>query len=523
MDRRNLLALMAGSALTSVMGTQAWAQATGLKAEAFKEVDARAVMVQQMVDTVFSFGEPGFEEVRTSAYLTGVLEQNGFKVQRGVAGIPTAFIATWGEGGPLIALGSDIDGLRGLSQIPGVPKPTPMVAGAPGHGEGHNAGMPLMIAAAIAAKKVMTDHKIPGRLMLWPGVAEELIGSKAHYVQAGLFKDVDACIFAHVADKFGTAWGDLANNAAVSVEFTFHGLTAHAAGAPWNGKSALDGVEVMDVAWNMRREHLPLSQRSHYVITNGGDQPNIVPDKAAVWYYFRDKDFASVRKLYETGVEISEAAAKATATTVTRQILGYAAPNVGNKPLAEAMQANIDLVGMPAWSADDEAFAARVQQANGFKPRSWPTRSSRCRRRKSAGPTWAAARTTSATSCGRRRPSPCASRRTSPAPARTTSPPPWPWPPPSPTRARSPAPRRWPATVLDLMTQPKLIADAKDWFNTVQLKDQKYDPILTATDKPAIDINAKLMKEMRPQMEPFYFDAKKHKTYLEQLGVKYPG
>jgi aminobenzoyl-glutamate utilization protein B len=523
MDRRNLLALMAGSALTSVMGTQAWAQATGLKAEAFKDVDAHAVLVQQMVDTVFSFGEPGFEEVRTSAYLTGVLEQNGFKVTRGVAGIPTAFIATWGEGGPLIALGSDIDGLRGLSQIPGVPKPTPMVSGAPGHGEGHNAGMPLMIAAAIAAKKVMTDHKIPGRLMLWPGVAEELIGSKAHYVKAGLFKDVDACVFAHVADKFGTAWGDLANNAAVSVEFTFHGLTAHAAGAPWLGKSALDGVEVMDVAWNMRREHLPLSQRSHYVITNGGDQPNIVPDKAAVWYYFRDKDFASVRKLYEIGVEISEAAAKATATTVTRQILGYAAPNVGNKPLAEAMQANIDLVGMPAWSADDQAFATRVQLANGFKPQKLNDKVEPLSTPEKRGPStgggsddigdimWATPTITL------RFPSNipgAGAHNVTAAMAMAT---------PIAHKGAVAGAKAVAATVLDLMTQPKLVADAKDWFTTVQLKDQKYDPILAATDKPAIDINAKLMKEMRPQMEPFYFDAKKHKTYLEQLGVKYPG
>src|SRR5690606_27320521 len=179
---------------------------------------------------------------------------------------------------------------------------------------------------------------------LWPGVAEELLATKAFYVRDGVFDGVDATIFTHVGNRLGTSWGGGSTTGMVSVEYTFHGKTSPAAGAPWAGRSALDAVELMNYAWNMRREHLPLSQRSHYVISNGGGQPNVVPDVASVWYYFRDTDFASVRNLFETGNTISEAAAMATGTTVERRILGYAAPHHGNRPMAEAAQKNIELV-----------------------------------------------------------------------------------------------------------------------------------------------------------------------------------
>jgi aminobenzoyl-glutamate utilization protein B len=287
--------------VATALSTPAFATSGQQKEQALVGVDQRAKMVQQMVDTVFSFAEPGFQEVRTSAYITGILEKEGFKITRGIAGIPTAWTATWGDSGPLIALGSDIDCLLGLSQMPGSPKITPMVEGAPGHGEGHNSGMPLMVAAALSARDVMVKNNIKARLMIWPGVAEELLGSKAYYVREGVFKGVDASIFAHVSSDFGTGYGDMGNTGMVSVEYSFHGKTAHAAAAPWLGRSALDGVELMDIAWNMRREHLPITQRSHYVITNGGGQPNVVPGEAAVWYYFRERTFSEIRMLYDTG------------------------------------------------------------------------------------------------------------------------------------------------------------------------------------------------------------------------------
>src|SRR5262245_66161530 len=146
---------------------------------------------QVMVDTGFSFCELGFQEVETSKYLEGILEREGFRIERGVAGIPTAFTATWGQGKPVIALGSDIDDIPQASQKPGVAYHDPMIEGAPGHGEGHNSGMPLQIAAALAVQKIMVQQRLPGTLRLWPGVAEELDGAKAYYVRAGAFKDVD--------------------------------------------------------------------------------------------------------------------------------------------------------------------------------------------------------------------------------------------------------------------------------------------------------------------------------------------
>src|SRR5437868_1119218 len=235
---RKILTLLLSASILSPLPSLA-AAPPDLKQEAIANVDSHTKLVQVKVDTVFSYGEPGFQEFRTSAYLTDILAKNGFKITKGVAGIPTAWTATWGDGGPLIALGSDEDDLRGVSQIPGDPKVEPMVAGGPGHGEGHNSGMPLQIAAALAAKATMEKNHIKGRLMIWPGIAEELLGSKAFYVRDGLFKGVDACIFVHVASQFATDYGDLGSNGMVSVEYTFHGKTAHAAGDPWDGHSAL--------------------------------------------------------------------------------------------------------------------------------------------------------------------------------------------------------------------------------------------------------------------------------------------
>src|ERR1700753_1495795 len=213
--------MLCGSILTPAFA----AAPAAMKQDAAASVDANAKQIQVMVDTVFSYGEPGFQEIRTSAYLAGILEKNGFKITRGIAGIPTAWTATWGEGGPLIAMGSDEDDLRGLSQIPGNPNLKPLVPGAPGHGEGHNSGVPLQIAAALAVQSVMEENHIKRRLMLWPGIAEELLGAKAFYVRAGLFKDVDALVYVHVASAFSTMWG-IGGNGMVSVEYTFHGKTA---------------------------------------------------------------------------------------------------------------------------------------------------------------------------------------------------------------------------------------------------------------------------------------------------------
>src|SRR5512146_2102229 len=178
-------------------------------------------LTQQMVDQIFSFGELGFQEFETSKYITAVLEKNGFTVDRNLSGIPTAWVATWGSGKPVIAMGSDIDGIPQASQKPGVGYRDPMIDGAPGHGEGHNAGVPLNITAALAVKKIMEREHLPGTLKLWPGVAEELVGAKAYFVRAGLLRDVDVCLFAHVGNNLGVRWGAGFGTGLVSVEYMF--------------------------------------------------------------------------------------------------------------------------------------------------------------------------------------------------------------------------------------------------------------------------------------------------------------
>ncbi|MGH7696960.1 MAG: amidohydrolase, partial [Gemmatimonadaceae bacterium] len=319
-----------------------------LKAEALTKVAARADLVQQIIDQVFSFAELGMQEFETSKYLTGVLEQNGFKVERGTAGMPTAWVATWGSGKPVIALGSDIDGIPQSNQKPGVGYRDAIVAQAPGHGEGHNSGQAVNIVAALVVKEIMEREKIPGTLKLWPGVAEEAVAAKAHLVRAGVFKDVDVTLFSHVGNNLGVSWGQSGSNAIVSVMFKFRGQTAHSAGAPWRGKSALDAVMLMAQGWEYKREHLEPAQRSHYVIKDGGDQPNVVPQTASIWFYLRERDYDKVQNMFAAARRIAQGAAMMTETTVdTVMILGSAWSGHFNKAIAQATYDNINRVGLP--------------------------------------------------------------------------------------------------------------------------------------------------------------------------------
>src|SRR5439155_3361008 len=206
------------------------------KKDAAAEIDSTREFTQQMVDQVFSFGELGFQEIETSKYLTGILKKNGFTVQEGIAGIPTAWMASWGSGKPILALGSDIDCIPQASQKPGVAYHDPLIEGAPGHGEGHNSGVPMNITAALAVKKIMEREHIPGTIHLWPGIAEEQMAAKAYYVRAGVFKDVDAVLFAHVGQDLGVSYGTGGQSALISAQFNFQGSSSHAAGAPWAGR-----------------------------------------------------------------------------------------------------------------------------------------------------------------------------------------------------------------------------------------------------------------------------------------------
>jgi aminobenzoyl-glutamate utilization protein B len=495
------------------------------KTEATAEVERNAKLAQEIVDTVFSFGELGFQETETSRYLKEILVKNGFAVEDGIAGIPTAWMATWGSGKPVIALGSDIDGIPQASQKPGVAYHAPLIEGAPGHGEGHNSGQAVNILAAIAVKRIMTREKLPGTLKLWPGVAEELVGTKAYYVRAGYFKDVDACLFTHVGDNLSTTWGASAiNNGLISVEFTFRGQSAHSAGRPWMGRSALDAVELMNAGWNYKREHLRTQQRSHYVITSGGDQPNVVPPVASVWYYFRETTYDRIQELFETAKKIAEGASLMTGTKVESiRILGSAWPGYFNKPIAEAATANAQKVGLPQWSSEDQALAKAVQTEVGVKEAkglaveleklkehvkeedrrgggsddigdiSWNVPTIVLRYPSNIpelpGHNWANGITMAT---------------------------------PIAHKGVVAGGKALAMTLLDLLARPDLVKEAWTFFKDVQSKEGKYQPLVRPEDTPAIELNRAVMEKYRPEMRKYYYDPARYPTYLEQLGIKYP-
>src|SRR5579862_1412423 len=503
-----------------------------MKADLSGQVDAMKKQAQVMVDSVFSFGELGFQEFETSKYLTAILEKEGFKVERGVAGIPTAWVASWGEGKPVISLGSDIDDIPQASNKPGVAWHDPIIEGAPGHGEGHNSGVPLNILAAIAVKKVMEREHLRGTLRLWPGVAEEEDGTKAHYVRAGLFKDVDVCLFTHVGTNLGVNYGPSGSNAMISIEYMFKGESAHAAAAPWRGRSALDAVELMDVGWNFRREHLRLAQRSHYVITNGGDQPNVVPPDASVWYYFREADYDHIMDMWRIGDNMAKAATLMTDTTYTSRLLGSAWPGHFNRPIAEAMNENIKKVGLPQWSEADQTLGKALQRELKVPVKGLATKLQEFKLPKdqkpdedaeggNIGPTGGGSDDIGDVSWN--------------VPTVTLS---------YPSNIPGGPGHNWAngiamatpiahkgviagakvqaMTMLDILLHPELVQQAWDYFNNVQTKTVKYKSFLRPDDKPGTFLNKKIMGNYRERMRQFYYDPAKYDNYLQQLGIKYP-
>jgi aminobenzoyl-glutamate utilization protein B len=493
-----------------------------LKTEAIAAVEARAVFTQQVVDSIFSFGELGFQEVETSRYLTDILRTHGFTVQQGVAGMPTAWVATWGSGKPVIALGSDIDAIPQASQRPGVAYHSPLVEGAPGHGEGHNSGQAVNITAALAVKALMEREKLPGTLRIWPGVAEELVAAKAWFIREGLFEDADIVLFSHVGRNLATSWGQPQGTGLVSVEYRFTGETAHSAGAPWRGRSALDAVELMNIGWNYRREHLRLQHRSHYVITAGGDQPNVVPRSATVWYYFRETDYARIRELRDLGNQIAEGAAKMTGTTWTSRILGTGWPQHMNKVVAETMFRNIRAVGLPAWSDADQALAKAVQRELKVPEKGLATELDKLGEpikdedNRGGGSDDIGDISWNVPTATLRYPSnipDLPGHNWADAIAMAT---------PIAHKGATAGAKVMAATMLDFLLRPELVEQAWDYFRNVQTKDQTYVPFLTADDPPATWMNREVMEKYRPEMQKYYYDPSKYRTYLEQLGIEYP-
>jgi len=311
-------------------------------------------------DAIWSYAELGLQEFNSSKLLADTLEAGGFTVERGVAGMPTAFVASYGSGTPVIGLLGEFDALPMLSQKGRVPTQDPLVPGAPGHGCGHNAMCTAAAAAALAVKEAMVAHKLPGTIKVFGSPAEEIVASRPHMIRAGLFAGVDAVIDNHSGSGFGTGYGR-GGNALFSVIFTFKGVTAHGASA-WGGRSAMDAVEIMNVATNYLREHLPVNMRMHYVVIEGGEAPNVVPDRASVWYYVRNSD-EQIEGMYERVLNCAKAGALATGTELLPvQFVAAVHQQHSNKAAAELIQKNIELVGMPAWTEEEQAFAQALQK-----------------------------------------------------------------------------------------------------------------------------------------------------------------
>ncbi len=499
------------------------ARLDALKQEAVADVEGRRDFSQQMVDSIFSFGELGFQETETNRYIIDILKKNGFTVQTGIAGIPTAFMATWGSGKPVIALGSDIDGIPQASQKPGVAYHDPIVPGGPGHGEGHNSGQAVNITAALAVKKIMEREKIPGTIKIWPGTAEELVGTKAYFVREGFFKDVDVALFTHVGRNLGVSWGAGGGTGLVSVGFSFVGETAHSAGAPWRGRSALDAVELMNVGWNFRREHLRLQHRSHYVIRDGGDQPNVVPRTATVWYYFREITYPRIKELWEIGDTIAKGAAMMTGTELQpTRVLGSAWPQHMNKVIAETTYENIKKVGLPEWSDADQTLAKALQKELGVEAEGLASKIEDLgqpvteQQNRGGGSDDIGDISWNVPTVTLRFPSNIPNlpgHNWADAIAMAT---------PIAHKGVTAGAKTQAMTMLDLLLRPELVQEAWDYFKNVQTKDMKYEPLIRPQDKPAIELNTDIMAKYRPEMRKFYYDPTKYKTYLEQLGIQYP-
>ena len=523
---RPLLAvLILGASAPSLLSAQADARLESLKAEALGMVEDDAKMVQEIVDMLFSFGELGMQEFETQRYLTGILEEHGFAIELGVAGMPSAWTARWsnGTGEPVIALGSDVDGIPQSNQKPGVAYRDPILSMAPGHGEGHNSGQAVNIVAALNVKELMERERIDGTLLIWPGIAEEQLGSKAFFVREGVFDGVDVNLFTHVSSNFSMTWGHTSGNALVSTQFRFRGETAHSAGSPWRGRSALDAVMLMAQAWEFKREHLRPPQRSHYIIVEGGDQPNVVPQTATIWFFLREVDYEHVVEMYDAAKLMAQGAAMMTGTQIdTIMTIGSAWSRHFSKPVAEVAQANIELVGLPEWSDDDIAMANALQREMGQEPRGLATSVPPLR-----GPInleqYAGGGSDDIGDVSGNMPT-----VTMRYPANMPGGPGHNWAnaiamaTPVAHKGALAGAKVQALTLLDLFLDGETVDAAWTYFNDVQTTETTYTPFITPDDHPAIWLNEDIMARWRERMRPYYYDPSRFDSYLEQLGIEYP-
>ena len=331
---------------------------SGLQQSQIASIDNHADHYGQMAQQIWGWAEVGYQEEHGSALLNEELKAAGFSIESGVAGMPTAFIASHGSGYPVIGILAEFDALPGLSQD-AVPERSPIVEGGAGHACGHHLFGVGSVAAAIAVKEWLEETGQDGTIRLYGTPAEEGGAGKVYMVRDGLFDDVDVALHWHPGDNNSAAAGrSLANK---SAKFRFRGYSAHAAGAPHRGRSALDGVEAMNHMVNLMREHVPQETRIHYVITQGGFAPNVVPDFAEVYYYVRHPNAPTVVELFERVVKTAEGAALGTGTDVDYEVIHGLYDLVPNVALSKIMDSKLQEVGGVEYTETEHAFARQIQ------------------------------------------------------------------------------------------------------------------------------------------------------------------
>ncbi len=332
------------------------------KTQATTDIQAHYDQYKNMALQIWDYAEVGYKEVKSSALLQKTLQENGFTVEAGVAGMPTAFVATYGTGKPVIAILAEFDALPGLSQTTAPEKNS---AGKDaGHACGHHLFGVASVASGIAIKKLIEEKKFTGTIKVFGCPAEEGGSGKVYLVRAGLFKDVDVAIHWHPGNDNGITMTSALSN--ISAKFRFRGISAHAAASPERGRSSLDGVEAMDNMVNMMREHIPQETRIHYVITNGGKAPNVIPDFAEVYYYVRHPKRDQVQSIFNRVVNAANGAALGTDTKMEYEIIGGTHDLLLNKTLAEIMQKNLEKTGGIQYTAAEVDFGNKIQATFGF-------------------------------------------------------------------------------------------------------------------------------------------------------------
>ncbi len=464
----------------------------------FDFIDRNEAAVKIISDSIFYFGEVGMQEFESAKLLCDTLEEAGFAVERGISGFPTGFCATFGEGEPVIALHTEYDANPNNSQVSGVAERQCITQDAPGHCEGHNCNASVMVSGAIAAKRAMEEFGLKGTLKVFGAPGEEQLISRPYYVRDGWFDDVDVAIHDHVAGEFNTVYG-LTHSAAISAYFTFHGETAHASTAPWKARDALDAVMLMDMGMAQFREHMEPDMRAHRVITHGGDQPNTVPALATVWWTFRAPMAEGARSVYEQGCRIARGAAMMTNTEVEIEVMSAVWPVRTNQGLAEVIQNNIELVGMPDWTGEEHEFARRLQEAAGVRVEGLKPEITAL-----DGPT---AQRAPSNDCGDVSWKVPMGRVSFPSNVPNVPYHHWAGGAALATgiahKGAVAGAKTLAATVLDLMRDPALVQRARDTF-AEEIGDVVYEPLVPPDQQPPVTLNRKVMENFRDRMREHY-------------------